>query len=856
MTLDEKTREEYDKRFSGEDVKNLKKQLLSLVEDVSAGKTSLENIKEMAMTAYPKDPFSEFPENSETYVKTFTNEINFLMEAYKLYATTTEKKKFYEILERLVEFRLESQIRTVKERQYFYELLDKFKNIIVQIEDFDKETFNDLYKIWFINYQAEAEIIKDSTSSNELFDWITKSITAEYKNLSNYLKQHKEGELIKKLFRKGIETEMKNKTDRLSYPENTYSTKIGEVKKEISQKLKLAKTTMETQDKLKESFIYSLNYIQEHSSYRPMVDSRLTDDYRDQLFDEMEKILRENQEKIMTVNEKVFYGLLMRLATDFNHEFDSALNREEKKQRRIYDSGSGEINDEWDIEFEPDYSKRLDHLLEEIRPLSEVCNSLTQRKDERKTKIPKLYDFYEQISRIFKLSPDGKVREGEKKTLYEKIRPKIEGLHDDSFFNSLTLLYLRETDSEKRKLIAESALNMGQNQVLDWMYTNFLKRWKMKGGTEEMNKKIEILNKILSKKFSDYDNFSICLEIENNSRNRYEKRNSGEIDPSPIFGELKDKKYLSRLSESLDTCNDASEAIECASYISQERFLHRLGEGRAGKTYKVYSKEFNKELAMKIMKSARNSNLESAILSGLDHRNIVRVYYAGNNTVKKGKKQVYSILMDYVDGKTLREMMKEKSSGCAIEETVNYSGQLLDGIGYLRKQGIFHRDMNPNNVKINSSYALKIIDFGIAAIGQKVKPRDNRRYGGESDIFSWGMITYEMATGEHLIIQRNPEITSETYADLVSQAKKEMRNEDGTLKEGYLTKITSKLPAELQKPIITALEYCKDKDEQMQKIISLYSPLRVEKERKAEIEKIIEKKLSDEAYIRLKEVLK
>jgi len=250
-----------------------------------------------------------------------------------------------------------------------------------------------------------------------------------------------------------------------------------------------------------------------------------------------------------------------------------------------------------------------------------------------------------------------------------------------------------------------------------------------------------------------------------------------------------------RLKEILDAgkAKNIADMVDCSQYESREKFLTQLGQGVAGKTYLVYSPDFKKEMAMKIVHPDFYSPLEVEFLARLDHPNIVRIWYAGKNLVlRRGSlvnhpgEEVFAILMDYVDGVTLREYMKQHPKGVSKEEAIKLSFQLLTAVRYLRRQGVFHRDLNLENIKITSEGNIKVIDFGIATNVQD-EPRDNRRYGGPSDLFSWALLTYKIWTGEHLLGE--PDMSTRTFAEEIQKLKTHMRNPDGTLKNMYKRKI-------------------------------------------------------------------
>src|SRR3989344_6269244 len=289
-----------------------------------------------------------------------------------------------------------------------------------------------------------------------------------------------------------------------------------------------------------------------------------------------------------------------------------------------------------------------------------------------------------------------------------------------------------------------------------------------------------------------------------------------------------------------------SASLSCLS----ESIIRRLGSGVAGTTYHVYSREFNREMALKVLKKPVQEAEEAHILSELVHPNLVRVFYAGDTFVRRKERHAYSILMEYVDGQTLSVIMVQHQAGLGLEKAITYSDQLLEGISYLRGRGIFHRDLNLDNIKVNSQDTLKMIDFGIATKRPDEGPKDNRKYGGETDLFSWGLITYKMATGEHLVFSQTESMGLNTYSNKIKSMKNRLRDKEGRLRKQFLQKIEANVPEALREPIITALENTAEHDEaqRIDSVRSLYQTLEISSEKKTALEGIVGRELTTEEY--------
>jgi hypothetical protein len=344
-------------------------------------------------------------------------------------------------------------------------------------------------------------------------------------------------------------------------------------------------------------------------------------------------------------------------------------------------------------------------------------------------------------------------------------------------------------------------------------------------------------------------------------KSKYARTREGKFKPAEammhelrkiVNNEYKNYVSMSKLVE-IGKANDINQLIALASFDAKETFLEELGRGVAGKTYLVYSPEADGNMAMKIVKDEFYNPKEARILNGLadnPHKNIVQIKYSGNHIVKRYAKPVYAILMEYVDGETLDDIMKKNKEGLGIDTALDYSYQLVDGLDYLKKNKVFHRDIHLKNVKINSKGILKVIDFGIATDRLDDPPKDNRKYGGESDIVSWALVTYKLITGKHLVYNQDKKINSEEYANEIRRLKGMMRDESGGLIELYKNKITQNVPEELRGLMIMAIEN-KSEDEKIDKqdyIKRNFKTIKHLEQNKEKVESIVGRQLSIQEY--------
>ena len=192
--------------------------------------------------------------------------------------------------------------------------------------------------------------------------------------------------------------------------------------------------------------------------------------------------------------------------------------------------------------------------------------------------------------------------------------------------------------------------------------------------------------------------------------------------------------------------------------------LERIGTGGMAVVYKAKCHRLNRLVAVKILKSdlaqdedfRRRFNAESQAVAQLSHPNIVSVY-----DVSRGGDIEY-IVMELIDGITLKQYM-EKRGQLNWRESLHFITQIMRGLCHAHSRGIVHRDIKPQNVMVLRDGSVKVADFGIAclenaaqtltqeALGSVhyISPEQARgdRIDARSDIYSAGVVLYEMLTG-------------------------------------------------------------------------------------------------------------
>nr|WP_325182503.1 Stk1 family PASTA domain-containing Ser/Thr kinase [uncultured Oscillibacter sp.] len=197
---------------------------------------------------------------------------------------------------------------------------------------------------------------------------------------------------------------------------------------------------------------------------------------------------------------------------------------------------------------------------------------------------------------------------------------------------------------------------------------------------------------------------------------------------------------------------------------SRYEILERIGTGGMAVVYKTRDHRLNRLVAVKILKPElaqdedfrRRFNAESQAVAQLSHPNIVSVY-----DVSRGGDTEY-IVMELIDGITLKQYM-EKRGQLNWRESLHFITQILRGLSHAHSRGIVHRDIKPQNVMVLRDGSVKVADFGIACLENSaqtltqealgsvhyISPEQARgeRTDARSDIYSAGVVMYEMLTG-------------------------------------------------------------------------------------------------------------
>lgn len=191
--------------------------------------------------------------------------------------------------------------------------------------------------------------------------------------------------------------------------------------------------------------------------------------------------------------------------------------------------------------------------------------------------------------------------------------------------------------------------------------------------------------------------------------------------------------------------------------------LSKVGAGGMSDVYKAKDHILGRFVAIKVLRQEFSEDrnfvtkfrIEAQSAAGLEHPNIVNIYDVGNED------DTYYIVMEYVEGITLKSYIEGKGQ-LSFKESVSIAIQVARGIEAAHNKGIIHRDIKPQNIMISTDGKVKVTDFGIAKAASSntissdvmgsvhyVSPEQARNgfVDLRSDIYSLGIVMYEMVTG-------------------------------------------------------------------------------------------------------------
>jgi formylglycine-generating enzyme required for sulfatase activity/tRNA A-37 threonylcarbamoyl transferase component Bud32 len=228
--------------------------------------------------------------------------------------------------------------------------------------------------------------------------------------------------------------------------------------------------------------------------------------------------------------------------------------------------------------------------------------------------------------------------------------------------------------------------------------------------------------------------------------------------------------------------------LTAGAHLGPYEIVGALGAGGMGEVYRARDTKLDRAVAIKILPESfaqdperlARFEREARMLAALNHRNIATIYGLEVHEQRDaGEAPVRAIVMELVGGETLAQKLKDSAHPMSVSEAIGIARQIAEALGAAHEKGIVHRDLKPANITITPDRVVKVLDFGLAKVdrardeGSAVltyaptasvegtrpgvilgtaaymspEQAQGKTADGRADIFSFGVVLYEMLAG-------------------------------------------------------------------------------------------------------------
>lgn len=245
------------------------------------------------------------------------------------------------------------------------------------------------------------------------------------------------------------------------------------------------------------------------------------------------------------------------------------------------------------------------------------------------------------------------------------------------------------------------------------------------------------------------------------------------------------------------------------------QLLHTLGTGGMAVVYRAHDRMLERPVALKILRQDFSDDedfrerfrQEARAAANLSHPNIVTVHDFGFDAGR------LFIVMEHVPGTDLKSMIKQRGT-FHLDEAINLIVQACEGIGYAHRAGLVHCDVKPHNMLVTPDGRLKVTDFGIARALATIHPDEQseivwgspqyfapEQAAGQapspaSDVYSLGVILYEMLTGRLPFQSNDPEELARMHREVNPIPPRRLNYQIPEPLEQIILKVLAKEPAQ------------------------------------------------------------